>query len=322
MKKHVIFLLFFFLLVINIGYSILGETPSSTIEINIPDYTVEEIDGYDYVDIPGGNILLVEGKPRVPYCSVYSTYPKGYRIQDVVMKERSGLVTTTGLNLTTVTMEPVSSQSSEPPSTEQGGWYPKDDFNWSAWINSDGSSTLVISIFPFYYNSNTTDVKFYKNYRFDIEYIVSNVEITALSTDKDIYAPGDEVAIAIWFNNSGESQDVIVSTVIKQYVTDEIVDGLPFRTLKNFVGKGSYSADWKSNDTDLGDYYAETTLTDTSGNVLDKKTVGFGIQTSEAEEKPPEGKPTEISPLYLIIGIVVVAIALITLLVIKSRKRK
>lgn len=272
--------------IISLGYPLLAaEEPASSIEVNIPEYEVEQREGYDYVDIPGGDILLVDGKPRVPYYSVSLPYPKGYRVQDVVLTEISGLMTATGLNLPIVVMEPNFPSGSEPSSSKQEGWYPEEDFNWRTWINSDGSSTLLISIFPFYYNVNTTEVKFYKNYRFEIEYIFSNVEITALDTDKDIYKTGEEITIDMCLNNSGEGQDVVVNVLIKEYGSDEIVDGLPLKMLKNFAGIGSWSAEWCANDTEPGYYYAETTLTDDSGNWLDRKTAGFAIQAPEAIER-------------------------------------
>jgi hypothetical protein len=332
--------------VISFGHPLLAaKEPVSSIEVNIPEYEVEQKEGYDYVDIPGGDILLVDGNPRVPYYSVSLPYQEGYRVQDVVLTEISGLMTATGLNLPIVTMEPDFPSGSEPSSSQQTEWYPEEDYSWSAWINSDGSSTLLISIFPFYYNVNTTDVKFYRNYRFDIEYTFSNVEITALSTDKDVYEPGDKVTLDMRLNNSGETQDVVVSIIIKQYGSDEIVGGLPLRSLKNLVGDTSLSAEWDTDGTEPGDYYTEATLADTAGNMLDKKTVGFGVQVSEAPEKPtptrtqekpaptsttekPAPTPTpekqeEFPTLYyVIIGAIVVVAVIASVFVIRSRKTK
>jgi len=290
-----------------------AELPSS-LEISIPDYTVTTVGGRDYVEIPGGEILLVEeGRPIVPYYATSIDYPEGYRVQDVTLEERSGLVTTTGLSLPVVVI------GSYPESEVEikKGWYPEEEYEWRVWENPDGSTTLIITMYPFYYNPETTDVKFYQNYRFDIEYILSQVMITALCVDKDVYGPGDEVTGDMWLNNSGETQDVIVSLVIKQYGSDEIIEGLPVRPLKDFVGEGSYSAEWSTDDAELGYYYLEATLTDTSGNVLDRKTVGFGIQFPEAEEEPEEF-PT----MYVIIGAAVVVAIIVLVLVIKFKSRK
>jgi len=292
--------------------------PPSSLEISIPDYTVTTVGALDYVDIPSGEILLAEeGRPRVPYYATSINYPKGYQVQDVILEERSGLETEEGLRLSVVVL---SSNLTSLPEMEKG-WYPEEDYNWRVWENPNGSTTLIIKIYPFYYDPETTDVKFYKNYRFDIEYIISNVEITALSTDKDVYEPGDEVTLDMCLNNSGETQDIVVSSVIRQHGRGEIIEGLPIRSLKDFVGEGSYSAVWSIGDAETGYYYAEAILTDTSGNVLDKDTVGFGIQVSEAGEGPPPAQPGEFPTLYVIIGAVVVVAIIASALVIRSRKK-
>jgi hypothetical protein len=316
--------------------------PPSSLEINISDYEVTTAGGLDYVEIPGGEVLLTEeGRPRVPYYTTSIDYPEGYKVQDVTLKERSGLETASGLNLPVVILSP----SPELPIEMKTGWYPEEDYNWRVWENPDGSTTLVIMMYPFYYDPETTTVKFYKNYSFDIEYIFSNVTIRALSTDKDVYEPGDKVTLDMRLNNSGETQDVVVSIIIKQYGSDEIVDGLPLRSLKNVVGDASLTTEWDSNGAETSYYYAEAILTDTAGNMLDKYTVGFGIQVSEAPEKPiptpttekPAPTPTTEKPAstpttekqeefptlyYVIIGAIVVVAVIASVIVIRSRKTK
>jgi len=332
---------FIFLLLFISSTAASAEPPSSA-EISIPDYTVTTKGGLDYVDIPGGEVLLTEeGRPRVPYYTTSIDYPESYKVQDVTLKERSGLETASGLNLPVVILSP----SPELPIEMKKGWYPEEDYNWRVWENPDGSTTLVIMMYPFYYNPETTDVKFYRNYRFDIEYTFSDVTIRALSTDKDVYEPGDEVTLDMRLNNSGETQDVVVSIIIKQYGSDEIVDGLPLRSLKNVVGDASLTTEWDSNGAETGYYYAEAILTDTGGNMLDKYTVGFGIQVSEAPEKPiptpttekPALTPTTEKPAsttttekqeefptlyYVIIGAIVVVAVIASVFVIRSRKTK
>lgn len=261
-----------------------GAEPQSALEVTVPDYEVDTIANLDYVDIPGGHILLVDSKPRIPYYAVSVDYPKGHRVQEVTLKERGGLVTATGLKLPTVVMEPLSSSGSDLPPDGNEGWYPQEDYRWRVWENPNGSTTLVIVMYPFYYNAETTDVRFYKNYRFDIEYIVSSVAITSLTTARDIYEPGDKVSIDIWLNNSGETQGVTISIVIKQYGSDETVDGLPLRSLKNLGGDASFTAEWDSSSTEPGYYYAEVILTDTAGNMLDKKTAMITLVTEIVEE--------------------------------------
>jgi len=296
-------------LILFISSTAAGAEPLSSVEVSIPDYTVTIIDNLDYVEIPGGEVLVEEeGRPRVPYYIKSIDYPEGYRVQEVILKERSGLVTATGLRLPVVIL----SQYPELPIEMKEGWYPEEEYDWRLWENVDGSTTLVIELYPFYYNPETTDVKFYKNYRFDIEYIVSNVEITALYPDKDTYAPGDEVTLDIRLNNQGEMQDVIANVLIKQYGSNVTVAGLPLRSLKELAGNASLTVEWDSSETEEGYYYAEVTLSDTTGNTLDKETAGILIEVSE--ESPQ-------LTLYMIIG-AVVAVAIVALFIVRRLRKK
>jgi len=261
------------------------QEPLSSLDVVVPDYEVDTIDGVDYVEIPDGRVLLEEDKPQVPYYAVTIGYPLGYKVQNIAITDRSGMVTDTGLNIPVTTMNPLDSAMSaiNSSSIEGEGWYPEEEYSWKAWENADGTTTLVIIMYPFYYNPLTTDVRFYRNYSFDINYTVSTVAITTLSTDRDEYQQGDTVMVDIGLNNSGEAQDVIVSALIKRYSTEEVVDGLFLRTLKNFTGLASFSPQWDSSGFEPGYYYVEVTLKDTGGNVLDRRTEMFRLGISSGE---------------------------------------
>ena len=88
--------------------SILNSVPiqaadTTTITISIPDYRVTTENGIDYVDLPGGETLIAEeGRPQVPYFIKSIDYPKGKKVQNVLLKERSGLRTESGLKLPVV----------------------------------------------------------------------------------------------------------------------------------------------------------------------------------------------------------------------------
>jgi hypothetical protein len=270
--------------------SAVNESPSM-VEVSIPDYEVTTAGNLDYVEIPGGEILLAEeGRPRVPYFIKSIDYPQGYRVQDVILKERSGLKTATGLKLPMVLHE----DSPAVPITMKEGRYPEKDYEWRVLDNTDGSTTLIIAMYPFYYQPETTGVEFYKNYYFNIEYVASSVTITGLTTTTGIYAPGCQIPININLRNSGDEQDIIASIAIKRYDTGELVDGLPLRSLKNIAGNASVSMEWDSINAELGYYKAEATLMDDNGNILDRDEIGFTLQLNNIPEEPAPTPTTAI----------------------------
>jgi len=276
------------------------EGPVSSLDVVVPDYIVTTIGGEDDVEIPGGAVLSEDGQPVIPYYTTSVDYPAGYKIQDVTLSDRSGLVTTSGLNIppfeddwdcaggeeasvtSQATFSPESLAAKSGSASEGEGWWPEDVFTWTVSENADGT-TLDIVMYPFYYNPPTTDVKFYKNYSFDIDYIVSPVAITDLSTDKDEYQQGETVLVDIQLNNSAVPQDVVVSAVVEESASGEIVDGLLLSTLEAFTGPASFSPQWESSGFEPGYYSVEVTLEDTAGNVLDRQTEMFrlGIYSGE-----------------------------------------
>jgi parallel beta-helix repeat protein len=259
--------------------------PVASLDVVVPDYEVTTRDGVDYVEIPGGDVLLEEGEYRIPYYSVSIEYPTGYKVQDVVLTDMSGMVTDTGLNIPTITnLIAFLGDKSSPVSGVDDGWVPaQGNYRWEILENPDGTSILVIIMYPFYYNPLTTDVRFYKNYSFDINYTVSPVAITTLTTDRNEYQQGDTVMVDIELNNSGDAQNAIVSASVKRYGSGDTVDGLLLRTLKDFEGIASFSSRWDSSGFDPGYYYMEVALKDTNGNVLDRQTEMFRLGISSGE---------------------------------------
>jgi len=256
------------------------EGPLSKLDVAIPDYEITTIDGAEHVEIPGGNIMFFVGKPMVPYYTMSLNYPEGYQVQGVVLVERTGLRTAIGLKIPDCVPEMDMPGGEE--SNGNRGWFPEleREFDWMVDENPDGSTTLVIAIFPFYYNSETTDVRFYKNYSFRIDYILSTVEITKLAIDKAAYDPGEKVTLDLEVVNTGEARDIIVSAVIKDESADEIIDGLPLRKLRGLQGKASFSTQWDSTGFDTGYYRIDVELKDNAGSVLDRGLKYFTLGTA------------------------------------------
>jgi hypothetical protein len=260
--------------------------PVSSLTVAVPDYEVKTVEGLDYVEIPGGQEVLEPDKPLVPFYTVLIDYAKGYEVQEVTMTERSGLTTATGFNLPPVSMAPDGEEGIASGAFEDfagSEWYPEEDYRWEIIENPDGSTTLQIAMFPFYYNPLTTDVQFYQNYSFDIAYTASPIEITYLSTDKDAYPQGDSVSIDLWLNNPGEPEDVILSTVLKAAGSDSVLEGLLLRKLENVTGVASFSTVWDSTGFEPGDYVVEAELRATNGTLLDRETQLFVLGLSSGE---------------------------------------
>ncbi|HIE31996.1 MAG TPA: hypothetical protein EYP67_06410 [Methanosarcinales archaeon] len=264
---------------------VLLDEPAEAVQVTIPDYQVNTIENVDYAEIPGGAFLLEDGKPQVPCYAVELDYPAGFQVQEVVLAEKSGELRDTGLNLPIVLEEISAPQGTDDAATDDGrGWYPSQDYRWYSQRKPDGSATLVIVVYPFFYNPRTTDVKFYRDYSFVVDYVVTGVSITSLATDAREYEQGETVTLDLKLVNSGETQDVVVSAVVKEHGgLGENVDGLLLEMLKEFSGQASFSPQWDSVGFQTGYYAVEAMLKDTSGNVLDIKTEMFRLGISSGE---------------------------------------
>jgi len=252
------------------------KAPPSTYDVTVPDYVVNTEDGIDYVEIPNGDILCAEeGRPQLPYLIESIEIPEGYRIQNVVLDDRFGMETSFGMTLPMVEITP---EPIEPIEMKEG-LYPELDFEWMVEENIDETSTLEICIYPFYYSPATTQVKFYKNYVFEIDFVSTDVSIISLYTDKAIYSAGDLMDIELWLDNKGQTKDIIASVTIRDYITDEVVESVLLRTLKDCKGVCSCASSWDTSNAELDMYNIEVTVTDASGNLLDKKIKTFWFET-------------------------------------------
>jgi len=299
------------------GGTLTTQPPPSTLNVSVPMYQTDVMNGEHYVDIPGGDVLLEVGQPRVPFYRVRVEVPAGYQVQGVELTEKGGVLTAEGLNLPVVVAEmdglsadgfgqtPSVRRSSratkmlreggaadkripEPDplrlpsdSGDQGTggeeWYPAEEFEWRVIRRADGSSTLVVAVYAFWYNSLTTGAMFWQEYGFDIDWTASAVTVTHLATHKVAYAQGDDVGVDISIESSDSPGDVVVDAGIRRYGSDEVVDGLLLRTLTDLAGTASFWTEWDSSEFAPGDYVVDVTLQDGSGNVLDQASTGFTL---------------------------------------------
>jgi hypothetical protein len=259
--------------------------PAATLDVHVPDYqlTLNE-EGQQLVNIPGGLMLLEAGQYQIPYWSVGQTYPKGQQIQAVTMTTRSGLLATTGLNIPTVTTAIDCMTCGANQVADDSGWYPELDkqYRWTTEQNPDGSVTLVVVVYPMYYNAQTTDVLFYQDYTFDVLTTTTGIEITSLLTDQPVYHKGDKVMIDLTANNSGALQDFIVAASVKT-LSDELTAGLPLRSLHALTGTAATNLEWDTTGFAAGSYYVEVELQDDEGNLLDREVREFTLGVAAGE---------------------------------------
>jgi hypothetical protein len=263
--------------------------PSPTIQVHVPGYEVTNVEGWDYVEIPDGKMVAEQDQYGIPYWVVSVDYPAGLRPQAVTMTLRSGLSITTGLQLTTTQMvtSEVSSMTtsamgtaSAPAALPAPGWYPALDqkFSWTVEDNGTGTSKLLITIYPFYYDSAEDRVVFYQDYEFDIQTISSNAQVDLLKLNKDSYGQGDTAIVDVHVGNAGAVQDVVVVAEIRSAISDTLVAGLPLRVMEGLTGTAQLRLDWNTSGVAAGAYYVQVSLRDAEGNLLDSDARDFLIK--------------------------------------------
>jgi hypothetical protein len=259
--------------------------PAATIDVHTPDYQVTtNEDGQQSVNIPGGLMLLEAGQYQIPYWLVSQTFPKGWQVQSVTMTARGGLLAATGLDIPTATTAIDCVACAAKQAAADAGWYPTLDkqYHWTTEQNPDGSTTLVIVLYPMYYNSQTTDLVFYQDYTFDVATAATDVEIISLRTDNTVYHTGDKVVIDLLANNAGAAQNVIVAASIKT-LSDVAAAGLPLQSLHVLTGTASAKLEWNTTGFAAGDYYVAVELQDGEGNVLDREVREFTLGVTAGE---------------------------------------
>jgi photosystem II stability/assembly factor-like uncharacterized protein len=257
---------------------------SPILEITVPDYRVAKLREYDYVEIPGGAWFLDRDKPIVPTFTVERTYPKGLKVQDVIFLDRCGLVTATGLRLPVAEYMPDGVVSKGAAAVQEGGgWWPLEKYRWEVFENRDGSSTLAVTVYPFFYDAQTTDVRFYKDHLLEVILAPSSVTIEEIVLERDTYKQDERVGAEVILVNEGEPMDVVVVGSMRRYGTEEFIRGLPVRTLRGFQGGASFTTVWDSGSAPAGHYYFQVEAKDVEGRILASNTRLVKLGVSEVE---------------------------------------
>ncbi len=276
--------------------------PIGAIGLTLPDYvaTTDE-DGFDHLTLPDGSEWLSPTDYIVPLWKTTYTYPQGQRVQDVALTLQSGLVVTTGLHLPIYT-QAIDCDCAAPSTTPLQataaitGFYPKfvQDYEWRVVENPDGTSTLELRIYPFTYNPDTTDARFYTEWGFNIDVVTTTVSIVNLQPTQPTYFLTDTVAATLVVDNSGAEQMLIVQPVVKS-LSDEVETALALRALHAITGTSML--DLVITDTlAAGDYALDVTLLDMEGHVLDTEVTEFTVGVAAGEVTSLTAAPTSFDP--------------------------
>jgi hypothetical protein len=204
-------------------------------------------------------------------------------VQNVTLTEQGAPLATTGLEIP-VAMPAVEGRSPAQAASEGEGWWPDADFAWLTQEAPDGTVTLHLTIFPFFYSSDTTNARFYQNYSFDIDYTSSEVEITGWMMDRHTHDPGEVVRADVYLLSSAQApHDLIMEPSVRSEATGETVDGLPLRLLREVQGLVSFGLEWDSAGFDPGDYTLEVIIRDEGGVVLDSDAQAVSLGRSVGE---------------------------------------
>ena len=250
--------------------------PDGTLHVSVPNYSVQEDTlGNHQVKIPGGEMILEEGVPSIPFWIETIDYPSGYRVKNVTLRTRSGLEFGTNLNLPIVEMNTSSNNQNHHTqvtthSTDDEAWYLDLEriFEWEVFENPDGSSSLWLAIYPFHYQPLTTNYEWYNAFTFDIEVVETGARIELLTLDKGAYAPGEQLIADLWLNNTDSAADLLIVPSVRSTGSEAITDGIMLDTLNGTEGVGHYILEWDSSGFVPGYYALDVELRDAEGNLL------------------------------------------------------
>jgi hypothetical protein len=279
--------------------------PQSVVEINLPMYTVEPMDGIDYVEILAdadlgthdGDLFQDQNEYQVPLYVHTIEIPAGQQVQNVTLTSRENMTYAYDMNLPLVDMllstsevSPVRSALSQAvlSSTPGHDWSPafEEPFTWSVYDNIDGGSTLTLTLHPFYYDPAARYSEYYQNFVFNVETISSEVQITRAETNQPVYHPGDDVLLSLQVENNGEEPlDAVVNTTLRKIGSGEAVDGFELTALKELEDVGDIELVWTWLDPNIpaGMYTIEIVVEDMLGQRLAERSLEISLGETAGE---------------------------------------
>lgn len=276
--------------------------PVASIKVAIPDLEIKS-DTYDQVSIPGGARLIVPGKPMVPGYPVAVRFPRGTQVQSVALASKSGLTDIDGLNLETTTIAAFPSAASSKkgaagPDLES---WPETDFSWRVRLEPDGSTMLLLDVFPFRYAATTQHAVFANDFVFDIDYVETPVVISHFQPRKPVTALGENVRVDLGFETENPGSDILMEVTL---TSDDgtLVLGAPLTRLKKVGRINSTSVEIDTNGAFAGHYELACRMTDHDGTVLAReiRPVTIGQARGLITEFLAESRPFQVGDMVKI----------------------
>ncbi len=252
--------------------------PLSEIIVAVPAYERESTGGVDHVSIPGQNSLLIPGYPVVPTYTVMADFPRCYQVQSVTLTDQAAAQEIAQLNLPPLTPHALGDvTSSNPLPPGPSNWWPEITHGWDLRNHADGSSALHLTVYPFTYNTNTSQGRFVSNYTFAVDYTVSPVTIAGIAPNKPDYRPGDTVEVEITLLNTNQQPvDVHLQTRVTGDGGSEVVQP-SVRVLRSLRGWGTWQFHWDTTGVEPGTYRLELEAQDGQGLLFDRECTTIDI---------------------------------------------
>jgi len=243
-----------------------GELPevTKTIEIAVPPYEIITSEGEDQIIVPGSLTLSEHGKPEVPIYQATYFCPPGIEVQDVVMVERSTAMPVDNLNLPDVLV-----------AIHDG--HPEGPYD---------HRLLVITLNPFFYHPLTGNGRFHNHYTFAVAMAASEIAMTNLTTDQDIYDEAETIDLEVEFTAPPDvDNDLFLTALIRKQNRENVVAGLPVQSLQSVKGSNLCRLSLSSAGL-TGAYEIEVQLLNAQNDILDRrvKMVEVGVYQGRLED--------------------------------------
>ncbi len=268
---------------------------SGPIDVEIGDYETREVNGQVYLTLPGGQVLSIPDMPLVPYVTIRRSYPRDTQIQQVLLKELSEPVVTTGVELALATGALPGTGSGAMTAAAEPLWWPDKLFEWKV-HETPTEMVLALSVYPVRYDSQAREVRFHKRLSFTVEAMAGDVQITDMTAEDIVAQPGASVYVDFLLAGAGPAADTVVQTVVLDAMTDEVRAGLPLRCLHALQGRATYASLWDTTGVPPGTYVLRAELRSPDGLLLDSsvRTVELGLhdcRVSDLTAAPQSVRP-------------------------------